>query len=101
MAICRHLQGYLLNRVSQLHPFDALLNRLEKPIVSGSAHLGRLAQSGYRLLFFADFLVDGPTPLSASCCSSKLRNSFFKKSISIACWPTLRSSSASRLSASI
>src|SRR5207247_8216188 len=101
IAASRHLDCKLLNRVSQRHLLGGLRSIFQKAVISGSAHVGRVAQPGYRFVFVADFLVDGPLPLSGSCCSSKLRNSFFRKSISIVIWPTFRSSSASRLSASI
>src|SRR6266567_6389908 len=101
IAVRRHFDCYLLDRISQLHLFSTLLDWLQESIVSPSAHLGDLAKTGYRSRFFADLVVDRSPPLSAACCSSKVRTSFFKKSISIVICPTLRSSSASWLSMSI
>src|SRR6185295_7612788 len=98
IAVGWHLHRLLLNRVSQLHLLCLLCYRLDEPIVAGSTDLSRTAQPGYGLFFLADLLVDGAPPLTATCCSSKLRNSFFKKSFSIVNWPIFRSSSASRLS---
>jgi len=45
-----------------------------------------------------DLLIESVPPLTATGrrCSLKRRNAFFKKSISIACWPILRSSSEIR-----
>src|SRR5262249_17282935 len=101
ISVGRHLKGDLLNRVSQLHLLGTGLGWLGKPIVPGSTHLCCSAEPGYRFAFFPDLRVDGPPPPSASYCSSKTTNSFFRKSFSIVSWPIFRSSSASRLSTSI
>ena len=67
-------------------------------IVSGPAQAGDLAQSIHGLRFgrFPDLLVDPAPPLATTSrgCSLKRRKTFFKKSISIACCPILRSNAA-------
>src|SRR5262249_44230154 len=78
IAVGWHLHRLLLNRVSQLHLLCLLCDRLEEPIVAGSTDVSRTAQPGYCFFFFADLLVDGAPPLTATCCSSKLRNMFLK-----------------------
>ena len=82
MPVGRPLYRFLLNRVSQLHIFHDLADCLNESIGPGSAHIGRLAQPGYRLVFSMDSLVDRLVKLSPSLSSKRIK-SFFKKSISI------------------
>src|SRR5713101_979740 len=78
---------------------------MHEPIESRPAHRGLLTHRLHRqprphLYFFFDLLVEAPPPLSARSrrSSSTCCKALFKKSISIACRPTFRSSSAIRLS---
>src|SRR5262249_30520441 len=79
--------------------------RSEKPVLPRGAEPRHFthadhAQPGFGLHFFFDLLVEGAPLFSARSrrCSSTCCKARFKKSISMACWPTLRSSSATRLS---
>src|SRR5579864_2118683 len=72
-----------------------------KTVVPGPTDSGRLAEPvhcGLRFPRFPDFFVDPTPPLATMgrACSLKRRKTFFKKSISIACCPILRSSSGIR-----
>src|SRR5712692_980664 len=99
------LQGDLLHLVAQIHVRRRGLDRIQKTVVARAAESGHLAhpnhtQPGPRLPFFFDLPVEGAPLCSARSrrCSSTCCKALFKKSISMACWPTLRSSSATRLS---
>src|SRR4051794_4787381 len=72
-----------------------------EPVETGPAdpaqfHHALNCQSTVELHFFFDLLVDGGFPVNACSirCSSTRCKHPFKKSISSACWPILRSSSA-------
>ena len=76
---------------------------LVEAVEAGPAHPAQLhhpldRQSPVRLHFFFDLPVDRGFPVSACSirCSSMRCKHPFKKSISSACWPTFRSSSATR-----
>src|SRR5262249_23424676 len=70
ITVGRLLDRYPLNRVSQFRLLRAPSARFEEPIISGPAHICRLAQPGYYVLFFLDFLVDRLTPLAVAWWSS-------------------------------
>ena len=93
------VQCNLLDLIPQVHTVGARGTTSPKAVISGPAHARKLAQSIHacpRFARFLDLLVDVLAPLSASGRGRSLKRckTFFKKSISIACWPILRSSLA-------
>src|SRR5215831_15450995 len=104
-SIGRPLQGDLLDLIAQVHVRQGRLHRVQKTVVAGAAESGYLAHVKHAhprpcFYFFFDLLVEAAPVLRARSrrCSSTCCKARFKKSISIACWPTLRSSSATLVS---
>ena len=99
IAVGGPVQCNLLDLIPQVRTVGARGTTSPKAVISGPAHARKLAQSIHacpRFARFLDLLVDVLAPLSASGRGRSLKRckTFFKKSISIACWPILRSSSA-------
>src|SRR3954451_16820242 len=86
----------------QIHVCRLRFGRMQKAVIARPAdarHLTHLDHTHASFLadFFLDRLVDDAAPLFTACsrrCSSKCCKALFKKSISMVCWPILRSSSA-------
>src|ERR1051326_8008279 len=103
-AIAGPLKCDPLNGVTQIHIAIGLGRcLLVKAVETGAAHPSQFHHMGYwksfrGFHFFLDLPVDRGLPVSACSirCSSMRCKHPFKKSISSACWPTLRSNSAIR-----
>src|SRR5215470_5807962 len=94
-----------LDRAAQVHVRFLSFSPQQETVVAGAAdshHLAQLVHCDLRFGCFADLLVEPvvPLPTTGGTCSLKRRKTFFKKSISIACCPILRSSSGIRCSSS-
>src|SRR6185437_845700 len=105
--ITRHLERNSLDGVPQLHIVVGGLCPRIKTIETSAAHSCQLAHALDRQLvaahFFPDLLVNCGFPVNACSirCSSMRCKHRFKKSISSACWPIFRSSSATRFSSAL
>src|SRR6266516_2478458 len=104
-SIAGPFQRDFLHLVAQVHVRRRRLLRIQKTVVARPAESGRLAhpndtQLSPRFHFFFDLPIEGAPLFSArsrrrssTCCKA-----LFKKSISMACWPTFLSNSTTRLS---
>src|SRR5271170_2454511 len=104
-SISREAQGDPLNHVAQLGIAHSRRGFQIEAIVRGAAHACQCRQLNRRqratpFPFLPDFPAEGG--LAVSACdlrrSSICRKQPFKKSISMACWPILRSNSATCVS---
>src|ERR1700756_3871070 len=105
IAISWPLQRDLLHLAAQVHVGFLTWRAPQETVISRPAHARDLAEPVHRcrrFCGFADLLVEpaSPLPTAGSGCSLKRRKAFFKKSISIACCPILRSSSGIRCASS-
>jgi len=99
------LQCDPLDRVAEIDVPDSGCDRRIEAVESGAAHARQSRplldrQWALTLLFLVDFPAEGGVGFSARHfrSSSICRKQPFKKSISIACWPIFRSSSATAVS---
>src|SRR5581483_7142413 len=104
-SIARPLQGDFLNFIPQIHVQARGLYRIQRAVVATATETRHLAhpnhtQPGSGLHFFLDLLVEGAPLFRARSrrCSSTCCKARFKKSISMDCWPILRSNSATLVS---
>src|SRR6266852_3516924 len=102
-AVARHFQRDPLDGIAQVHVRICGLRFRIEAVEAGPAYPAQLRHSLYchvalGLHFLRDFPTDSGFPVNACSirCSSMRCKQPFKKSISRACWPILRSSSATR-----